>query len=177
MPHPDTVPFTVEVLRALIDTPQGSPHAQSMWDHECNVKVLALTLDGEGRNQSIEGRAAIAWTVKNRVKQRIATDPTIRAACLRRLQYSCWSRAGGAANFERTLHRAALAFDGGVGDPLYRESEYIAAGVISGLLLDPTQGSTHYLTRTMYQHDCPSWAAQGHVAVTIGDHIFLNRVP
>lgn len=189
MSEPNSTPlpgkFSLNDLISILATPQASPHAQQMWDWNNAVSVLALTLDGEGRSQSITGRAAIAWTVKNRQKglgPAADKDKAIPEICLRRLQYSTWFRAGGEENYDRTLRMAAAQYVGStvpVPPALwkrYQESRYIAAGVLLGDIMDPTLGATHYLTVHLYKTLPPAWVKTATGAKVIEDHIFLAGV-
>jgi hypothetical protein len=154
---------------------------------QADVDVLGLTLDAEGRSQSLEGRAAIAWTVANRragLGPRIDTNRSYADVCLRRLQYSCWFEVGGGPNYTRTL-RMAEAIVGGKGKLLdvpatawkrLTESRWLAQGVVQGTVLDPTGGCAHYMTRELYHRAPPSWAKGVAPAVTIGDHVFFKGI-
>jgi len=106
------MPFTLDDLRRVLALrPSPSPSSAAL-RHDDDVRILALTLDGEGRNQSLEGRAAIAWTVRNR-RERYGPDigRSYADVCLRRLQYSCWWTLGGADNANRLLDLAAREFE------------------------------------------------------------------
>jgi N-acetylmuramoyl-L-alanine amidase len=178
----ETPEFTVDTLRALIDEAQPEP-LRNLWRHFVDVSALGVTLDGEGRGESIAGRAAIAWTVVNRFK----TNPerygaTIANVCLKRLQYSCWWEVGGQANYERTMRVAEAVFrrksetlPAPTRDRL-QESNYIAAGVIRGAILDPTHGATHYCTETLYQRFPPKWAVNLTPCARHGNHVFFKDV-
>lgn len=178
-------PLTVAEILALIATPQ-QPAVQGRFDYSHDIAILALTMDGEGRGESILGRVAIAWTVKNRViRDRADLDPTIRQACLRRAQYSCWWAFGGKENAERTLMMAdaALRTSGLAHSGIstsewakFNESQYLAVGVIRGVLQDPTKGATHYITKALYATNPPTWARTAHISADIGNHFFFSGV-
>lgn len=136
------------------------------------IQVLALTLWGEARSESLEGRVAVASVVRNRVRGREGRD--YRGVCLAPFQFSCWGRRGGEQNHAAVLDQAHRLADGGLPPPLVRECLWIAEGVISGDLLDASAGADHYLTRALYDSPAaPSWAKRFRVTACIGRHVFL----
>jgi N-acetylmuramoyl-L-alanine amidase len=155
--------------------------------HGHDVRVLGLTLDGEGRGESATGRIAIAWTVRNRREQYPRDrDKSYVDICLRRLQYSCWWPQGDEgnpnSNYARTMRMAEWTYHPSqAARPTLlqlnrlRESTYLAAGVIGGQLLDPTYGSTHYCTIGAYTKGV-AWATPGSLRATIGGHMFFGGV-
>ena len=140
-------------------------------------KVLALTLIGEGATESVLGRTAIGWTVQNRALQSRRSVPSI---CFQKWQYSCWMPQGGAENHARLMDLAEKVFSTreslGTYAPLFRESEYLACGIISGVLRDPTKGSTHYLTTALLKSNPPVWTEGQRPAVVIGAHTFYAGI-
>jgi N-acetylmuramoyl-L-alanine amidase len=166
---------------------EPNPRLQSMFDFTNDVDVLAMTLDGEGRSQSIYGRTAIAWTVKNR---QLGLGPAadkgkrINEVCLRKAQYSTWFPYGGAVNYARQMQLAeAVVRRMPNRNELtvsqwakFSESRYLAIGVLHGNLIDPTRGATHYLTRHLYETNPPAWAATATGVRQIEDHMFLTGV-
>jgi N-acetylmuramoyl-L-alanine amidase len=177
--------FTLNDLVSIIGAPQPNASMQQLHDALCDLRVLAGTLDGEGRGETIHARAAIAWTVRNRrEKYKADKNKPYAQVCLRRLQYSCWWPIGGEENAARTLRIMDAEFVSNPGIiPLaiwkrYIESKHIAQGVIAGAILDPTNGATHYLTRTLYNSaGCPAWAKDpGKISATIESHIFFRDI-
>lgn len=173
--------FSVAHIASLIARAKSTPGDKLTFD--IDVKVLAITLDAEGRNESILGRAAIAWTVKNRragLGPLADRDKTYAEICLRRLQYSCWWRVGGEQNYLRTLNLAEQVF--GLDDEIrtlpsqLRESAWIAQGVIQGVIKDPVQGATHYLTTALYRTQPPTWATADKEVRAIEHHTFMKGI-
>lgn len=180
-------PFSVADIYTIIRTAAPDPYLQAQHNFASDVDVLALTLDGEGRNQSINGRAAIAWTVKNRqagLSSPVDKGKPIHDICLRTWQYSTWVSGGGDDNFKRQMRLAEAVFkalpDHGGFNPAewarFQESRYVAVGVMQGQILDPTHGSTHYLRQELYATNPPSWAAKASRTTLIEDHVFLAGV-
>lgn len=178
--------MTIHDLMAFAAKPQLNPQVQAMHDFHVDVGVLGLTLDAEGRSQSINGRAAIAWTVKNRADgkgPKADAGKRIYEVCLRRLQYSCWFEVGGKENYERTMRMAETwmrnTLVGTIPVPIYRrlnESMWVATGVLQGRVLDPTGGATHYLTEHLFNNNPPRWVATATGIHAIEDHVFLRGV-
>lgn len=115
--------------------------------------VLAATLWAEGRSLNVLGRIGIGCVVRNRMAVR---HQTAKQVCLARLQFSCWWKAGGKANYDALcylLEEFAVS-----ADPVLRESQWIADGILSGACRDVTHGADHYCTtRLLGTSDRPSW--------------------
>lgn len=124
--------------------------------------VLAATLWAEGRSLGILGRIGIGCVVRNRMRVR---QQTAKQVCLARLQFSCWWKAGGLANYQALVY--ILEEWAVSADPLVRECKWLASGVLSGACRDITQGADHYCTTRLLGTDArPSWvnamACTGH---------------
>lgn len=141
-------------------------------------QVIALTLYGEARNQGIEGRVAVANTIRNRIKaQRKIYGFTARTVCLRPWQYSCWLKQGGEENYELLMDAVRLVSRGEQGGPVLRECFWIAGGLLTDAFVDNTKGSTHYLTASALASRPPTWTIGLVPATHIVDHVFFNNVP
>jgi len=137
------------------------------------VPILAITLWGEARSESLEGRVAVASVVRNRVLSgRFGRD--YRAVCLAPWQFSCWGRKGGEQNHAAVMDAAGKVARGQGLTPLLRECLWIAEGVIAGDLTDASHGADHYLTRALYDSPgAPVWARRYRVTAQVGRHVFL----
>lgn len=60
-------------------------------------------------------------------------------------------------------------------DPLFAETLYLADGIMAGVILDCTQGATHYYAPKAMRPPgkVPTWA-QGKPTRAIGDQLFIN---
>lgn len=146
--------------------------------------VLALTMWAEGRgdwregNSSVEERIAVGCTVRNRLqsyRRWRATDPTYRSICLAPAQYSCWTPAGGKSNYDALMSLAQKIAEGTpVSDPLFKESLFLADGIMSGVILDRTGGATSYWAPAamLPVGRTPKWA-EGRQTQQIGAQKFL----
>ncbi len=132
------------------------------------AQVVALTLWGEARSEPA-GRFAVGCVIRNRARTR---KQTMRAVCLAKAQFSCWSDAGGQANHESLMRIAStLPIPA---DPILRECLWIADGLISGALLDRVQGAGHYFTTDLYHDNPPAWVQSMKVVAVVGNHTFLK---
>lgn len=135
--------------------------------------IFGLTLYGEARGEPIEGLIAVACVIRNRLldtKKRWGAD--YRAVCLQKAQFSCWSEAGGKANFDEVIKAATILLNNDPAPPLLEQCAWVALGVSRGALLDTVKGSNHYHVASMQPR--PSWA-QSFVPVTQkGAHVFYK---
>lgn len=133
------------------------------------VDVVALTLWGEARGESLDGKAAVAWVIRNRAVRR---EQTYKAVCLARAQFSCWWPSGGRANYQALSTLAAQIRERT--DPLLEECRWVAEGVMRGVLWDRTRGADHYMTTELYHESPPAWAREMPVSSVVGNHTFLS---
>jgi N-acetylmuramoyl-L-alanine amidase len=141
----------------------------SLSDTQC----LAVTLYGEARGESVEGRIAVGAVVRNRVA---AQQKSVRMICLADRQFSCWNRDE-SSNHQRVLGAGErlLIPDQPLRDPLLRECLFLAEGIVRGALTDNTDGATHYVTTKLYESDrAPAWVHKLKTTVVIGQHTFLR---
>ncbi len=140
-----------------------------------DVDALALTLFGEARGEPLEGKAAVASVVMNRVKHPDRYGDTIRDVCLQPKQFSCWN--GGDANYARLMGMAERMKANHLGtDPdgaTMAECVWVAEGYAKGLLRSRVDDCDHYLTRQLWlSPQRPSWA-EGPV-IPVGSQVFLQ---
>ena len=136
------------------------------------VDILARTIYGEARGESVRGREAVAAAIINRVDRaarfaaarlRHRWGRTVSDVCLKPSQFSCWN--GDGPNRERILAAAA-------GEPDFDICLRIARRAVAGVLNDPTGGATHYHAKGVL----PAWS-DGHApCTTIGNHLFYDDV-
>ena len=119
-----------------------------------DADALALTGYAEAAGDrreggsSIEERIATMVVVRNRLRIPSRWADTYKGVCLqnngRTWQYDCW-RPGSGANHTRLVAKAYLIVTGQpLLDPLLDETRFLAGGVINGIILDQTNGATHY---------------------------------
>jgi len=132
--------------------------------------ALWLTLYGEARGEPIEGIIGVASVIRNRVNEQkknyhaIVTEPE---------QFSCWNKTDPNAPLLLELYKEEM--DHEIDDPIIREIQYIATGIIHHDLRDNTMGSNHYLTTSLFNSEkCPEWAKKGKLNVHLGRQLFLT---
>lgn len=132
--------------------------------------ILARTLWGEARGESLIGQIAVAWAIRNRVNdgtERSWWGEGYAGVCQAKYQFSCWNKSdpnfpylNGAKQIPaRELAQARLGAD----------------QVIDGKAPDPTGGATHYYAVSMKTP--PAWAAKAKQTFKLGGHIFFKDVP
>jgi len=127
-------------------------------------EILAKTLYGEARGESVAGIEAVANVILNRVKYAMQKGShwwgnSIIEVCKKPFQFSCWNKQDvNAPLLEQDLSQ----------DPVYQICYRIAKRAIAGCLKDNTRGATHY--HTLYCN--PKWARCAVPCAQIGRHLF-----
>ena len=132
-------------------------------------EIVARTIWGEARGEGVEGMRAVAAVIANRVRADLAGDGRTdwwgegwRGVCLARFQFSCWNEND--ANRARMLEARNTSL-------WMPEALAIADEAMSGRLVDPTGGATHYFADYITP---PAWAKGFTRTVKIGRHIFFR---
>lgn len=132
------------------------------------IDVLARTIYGEARGESISGQEAIANVVINRLafsnkKRRYWWGNDIISICQAPFQFSCWNKSD--PNYQKitTITNADINFC-----IAYR----IATRAFNGALEDSTCGATHYHTKNVF----PNWSKAKIPCAEIGSHLFYNNI-
>ena len=129
-----------------------------------HADILARTIYGEARGEAIEGKAAVANVILNRVSKGGWWGDTIESVCRHPWQFSCWNEND--PNLHK-LRRVTTA------DMTFHECVIIAGLAVVGLLKDNTDGATHYVAAGVN----PKWMRELIPCVEIGAHKFFNTVP
>ena len=141
-----------------------------MEEAERDRDILARTLWGEARGESLSGQIAVAWTIRNRVFDGRAKSwwgEGYAGVCLRPWQFSCWNKND--PNFAylsgaKTIPLRELA-----------QARIAADQVIDGNVPDPTGGATHYYATSMPK--APTWVRGATQTLRLGLHVFFKDVP
>ena len=131
--------------------------------------ILARTLWGEARGESLAGQIAVAWTIRNRVfdgKARSWWGEGYAGVCLKPYQFSCWNKSD--PNY------AYLSGAKPIPAAQYAQALKAADQVMAGTVPDPTGGATHYYATTMPKP--PTWAKGAKQTLKLGQHIFFKDV-
>lgn len=123
--------------------------------------VIARTLWGEARGEGRNGMAAVACVIQNRARNPRWWGSSPTGVCLKPYQFSCWladdpNRAKLLAVTDR--------------DSSYRAALEIADTLLSGQLVDVTNGADHYHTTGV----TPAWSAGKKPVAVIGNHRFFR---
>lgn len=125
--------------------------------------ILARTLWGEARGESVRGIEAVAAVVINRARRGGWWGRSVEGVCRKPMQFSCWN--------PDDPNRAKLeAVD--ESDRMFRICLRIARRALAGSVDDPTRGATHYHVRGLL----PAWSRGREPSAEIGNHLFYNDV-
>jgi spore germination cell wall hydrolase CwlJ-like protein len=140
-----------------------------------DLDTLARTIWGEARGEGMDGMAAVANVITNRVDIDLHDDRKpdwwgegFREVCMKPWQFSCWN--AGDPNRARLLAVTAS-------DPQYADAMVLAAAAIGGKLRDRTNGATHYFAPKAMEQlglKLPAWAQHQTPTAMIGDHVFYR---
>ena len=130
--------------------------------------VLARTIYGEARGESLDGQEAIASVVLNRLafsqaKGRYWWGNSIAEICRKPWQFSCWNEND--VNYK-------IITDIKDNDERFKIAKRIALRALAGFIPDKTRGSTHYHTKNVR----PKWSIGKIPAAIIGGHFFYNDI-
>lgn len=130
------------------------------------IDILARTLWGEARGESLQGQEAVANVIMNRLalarkRGTFWWGNTIESICRKPYQFSCWNSND--PNYPKIM-QVTLA------DPVFAQCQRIARRAIRGLLADHTFGADHYHALSV----SPSWARSDAITATIGNHVFYK---
>ena len=132
--------------------------------------ILARTLWGEARGESLAGQIAVAWTIRNRVKDGNARSwwgEDYAGVCQKPYQFSCWNKND--PNYPYLSGAKPIPFRE------FARAQIAADHVIAGTAPDPTGGATHYYSITM--PNAPKWTEGAMRTLRLGHHIFFAHVP
>lgn len=124
---------------------------------------IAMTVKQEAERESYEGKLAVAWVIKNRMKRRKQSAATV---CLSKYQFSCWN------SDSPTRMRLADIPEG-----LWYDCYAAACGAYFNLSHDPTMGATHYLNKPLtikLYGKLPKWMTKMKQMTVIGLHTFFK---
>lgn len=132
---------------------------------QSDIDICARTAYGETRGESYQGMKAVAHVMINRWRSNLGQfekDDTLATACLRHLQFSCWTKAD--PNFKAMED---VTFN----DRKFRDAWRAVLEALDEY--DFTQGSLHYHTDNIK----PSWTEGHRHVIAVGKHMFYNTIP
>ena len=135
-----------------------------------DIEILARTLWGEARGEGLDGMAAVANTIMNRVHLDLHGDGKpdwwgegVAGVCQKPWQFSCWN----ANDPNRSKLLAVTA-----ADPHYQDALVIAGAAVRGQLRDRTGNATHYYAPKVVS--APAWVGKGSFTAKVGDQLFYR---
>lgn len=131
-----------------------------------DVMILALTIYREASGETLEGKRAVAWTVKNRALQKGWFGKDYVEVCTKKAQFTSMVPPDGVddPNLRRYPHADESA---------WKECLQAAFDVIVGNVADATYGSTHYYAPAGVKTP-PAWALEYTNIANIGGHKFYK---
>jgi N-acetylmuramoyl-L-alanine amidase len=139
--------------------------------------VIALTLYGEARGETNEGRIAVANVLANRANKRKGPwSAALRDVCLQPAQFSCWSSHGGNGNYQTLMAAARILSRQELVGPVMRDCLAIADALIAKGLPSLVRGATHYYAPASMKPVGaePKWARGYEPVAVIGSHRFYE---
>ena len=128
-----------------------------MYEHLTDVDLLAWLLYGEAGAEPAVGQLAVAWSVRNSIVKARWWGHDVRSVIL------CYDQYDGLARIPRYVN--SPYFSG----PPPLDCGSVAALVLAGLTLDPTNGATHFYA----QWRSKPWPLPE--VARIGGHIFCKE--
>ena len=149
---------------------------------DVDILIGSLTIHGEARGCTQEGRTAVAHTIINRCKAKSwwgrgvkdHVSHSVAAVCLKPNQFSCWNANDPNSQLLESLqeqYRTAIE------DKTCRASLKALIDAADGYIPDMTGGATHYLTIRLHQSvRAPAWAKGNNNYIQIGAHRFFAGI-
>lgn len=160
--------FFRRLLKPVAPTPQHNPVTLTTEENTraSRVDILARTIWGEARGESLTGKEAVAHVILNRLslaqkRGNFWWGNTIESICRKPFQFSCWNKDD--PNYQKLLRITEQDAD-------FVLCQRIAHRALNGLLNDPTYGADHYHNTKVN----PSWARPSAITATIGNHLFYK---
>lgn len=135
---------------------------------DLTTDILAKTIYGEARGETISGQEAVASVIMNRLAFSQARGAywwgsSVAAICQKPYQFSCW-------DMDDPNYRQLLKVD--EGNPVFATCKRIAKRALAGMIADCTGGATHYHTKNLR----PKWSIGKIPCAEIGNHVFYNDI-
>lgn len=136
-------------------------------------EVLALTLWGEARGESISGQVAIANVIINRFYKNMKKYKTIKDVCLEPFQFSCWNKDD--PNYSKLMELADGIISHKINDASLKQCIAVSRCIIRDEFLDNTKKAVNYMTTSLFNSpNKPSWARNAKNIIIIGNHTFFT---
>ena len=128
-----------------------------------DIPWAVMTIWGEARGESFEGKVAVACVIRHRTERKYSSDGTIPGTVLRDRQFSCWN-----ANDPNRIKMATLDDNDNVVEECLR-----AWRTSNNPDNDNVPGAVLYLNKSIV-YPLPNWAKEENEIRTIGAHTFYR---
>ena len=139
-----------------------------------DAQLLALTIYGEARGESAEGKIAVGSVIIERVHHRKWDGQTIKEVCLKPWQFSCFNERD--PNYGKILNIAEQWDEAMATNKALNECFGIAVGLLTGDIdRTPEIAAAHccqYATDVGAEN--VTWDDDMKVVARIGNHIFFS---
>lgn len=130
-------------------------------------QFMAMTIWGESRGENLYSQFLTGWTIHNRWWEKGWYGDTIKDVILKPKQFSCWNE--GDPNRVKMLLEMDKCEDGGCSKEM-DQAMYIADGILTGRVINTSQGVNHYHANTVK----PFWAKGREPLIVEGNHLFYK---
>lgn len=138
-----------------------------------DAQIMALTIYGEARGESVEGQIAVGSVILERVDHRNWDGKTIREVCLKKWQFSCFNEND--PNYGKLLHIAEQWDEEIATNAALNSCWGIALGLVSyNIPRTPEIAASHccqYATKAGLGG--VTWDDKMKIVAEIGNHFFL----
>ena len=153
-------------------TPDLKKHLYEIFGHLDDGQLMALTLYGETRGESREGKIAVGSVIIERVEHRKWDGETVKEVCLMPWQFSCFLPND--PNFP-VLRQIAGEWDKTIQkSPVLTQCYEIARGLLDGTISRDPIIAAHHATQYEALGTHASWEKDFKHIVTIGHHEFYT---
>jgi len=141
-----------------------------LFGHLTQLQMMALTIFGEARGESRDGRIAVGSVILKRVECREWDGETIHEVCLMPFQFSCYLPSD--PNL-KLLQQIADAWDDfHAKSATLRQCCDIAAGLLDGTIERNVDALQYVNPRTVKM--MPAWTKTMKLVAAIGHHVFYT---
>ncbi len=134
--------------------------------HLEDIQIMALTIYGEARGESLYGKRAVGSVILERFRCGGWYGATVSEVCLKPFQFSCYLPSD--PNYAK-LGAIAADYNGALeGNETLFRCHLLAVGLIRGVI-EPNVLATHYATLATE----PYWASSLTEVQIIGNHRFF----
>ena len=133
-------------------------------------QILALTIYGEARGESVEGQIAVGSVILERVDKQGWMGKTIPEVCLKKWQFSCFNEND--PNYPKLLHIAENWDKEIPANKMLNSCWGIALGLVTGNIPRTPEIADSHATQYLTVDCNASWEKKMKKVVTIGRHDF-----